>query len=194
MWLQREAAAAGGHVDALLGNHDLLIVSARRFGGRLLADWRRNCGVMADLRSLSARHADWLTARPAMAVAGDHLLLHTDATFYELFGETPEQVNSALAALVDDGNRGDWDDLLGLFSERRAFDESSTGGAERAAHILRRYGARRLVHGHTPISYVNGASPEDVSAPLVYADVLCVNVDGGMYLDGPGVIYQIPTE
>jgi 3',5'-cyclic AMP phosphodiesterase CpdA len=194
MWLQREAAAAGGHVDALLGNHDLLIVAARRFGGGFLADWRRNGGVTADLKGLSVRHANWLLSRPAMAVAGDHLLLHADATFYELFGETPGQVNSALAALVEDGNSDDWDRLLGLFSERRAFDESSPSGAERAAHLLRRYGARRLVHGHTPISYVNGASPEDVSAPLVYADGLCVNVDGGMYLDGPGVIYQIHAE
>jgi hypothetical protein len=28
--------------------------------------------------------------------------------------------------------------------------------------------------------------PEEVTEPLVYADGLCVNIDSGMYLGGPG--------
>ena len=51
--------------------------------------------------------------------------------------------------------------------------------------------ARQLIHGHTPISSMSPFSPEDVTAPLVYANGLCVNVDAGMYLDGPGFVYQI---
>jgi hypothetical protein len=194
MWLQREAETAGGRVEALLGNHDLLIVAARRFGGGFLADWRRNGGVTADLKRLTVRHANWLTARPAMALAGDHLLIHADATFYELIGPTPDTVNTTLATILDEGNPDDWDHLLALFSERRAFDDSSPGGIERAQTFLRQFGAASLVHGHTPINYVNGAAPQDITEPYVYADGLCVNVDGGMYLGGPGVIYRIESD
>jgi 3',5'-cyclic AMP phosphodiesterase CpdA len=193
MWLQREAEAGGGRVDALLGNHDLLIVAARRFGGGFLADWRRNGGVTADLKRLSMRHANWLTARPAVAIAGDHLLIHADATFYELLGPTAESVNATLAAILNDGNPDDWDHLLGLFSERRAFDDSTPGGVDRAQTFLRQYGGTRIVHGHTPINYVNGANPPDIVEPYVYAEGLCVNVDGAMYLGGPGVIYKIES-
>jgi len=27
---------------------------------------------------------------------------------------------------------------------------------------------------------------------LIYAGGLCINLDGGMYLDGPGFVYQLP--
>ncbi|HEY1409524.1 MAG TPA: metallophosphoesterase, partial [Promineifilum sp.] len=51
--LQREAAVAGGRVDALLGNHDILILAAQRFGtrpsggpgGTFLSSWQLNGGV-----------------------------------------------------------------------------------------------------------------------------------------------------
>src|SRR5262249_15414835 len=159
------------------GNHDLLIVAARRFGGGFLADWRRNGGVTADLKRLTMRHVNWLTERPAMALVGHHLLIHADATFYELFGQTPAEVNTNLTTVIEEATPDDWDNLLGLFSERRAFDDSSPGGTDRAAHFLHYYAARRLIHGHTPINYVNGATPSDITEPLVYADGLCVNVD-----------------
>jgi hypothetical protein len=191
MWLQREAAPAGGCVEALLGNHDLLIVAARRFGGEFLTNWRRNGGVMADLKGLSPRHANWLLSRPAMAMVDDHLLLHADATFYTSYGGTVDEVNATLARIITAGNPVEWDILLDQFSERRAFDDSSPGGAGRAADFLRHFGAGRLVHGHTPISLVAGGPPGDVIEPLIYADGLCVNVDGGMCLGGPGVIYRI---
>lgn len=191
MWLQREAAAAGGRVEALLGNHDLLLVAARRFGGEFLTNWRRNGGIMADLKGLTPRHANWLLSRPMMATVGEHLLLHADATFYAAYGNTAGEVNTALAEIIDAGNPDEWDQLLEQFSERRAFDASSPDGAERAALFLHHFGAARLVHGHTPISLAEGGSPVDVVEPLVYADGLCVNVDGGMYLGGPGVIYRI---
>ncbi|HEY7029848.1 MAG TPA: metallophosphoesterase [Thermomicrobiales bacterium] len=191
MWLQREAASAGGRVEALLGNHDLLLVAARRFGGEFLANWRRNGGVMADLKGLVPRHADWLLSRPAMATAGDHLLVHADTTFYAAYGDDVDEVNTSLARVLEAGDPRAWDRLVEQFSDRRAFDDSSLGGTERAAAFLRHFGARRLVHGHTPISLAEGISPDEVVAPLVYAGGLCVNVDGGMYLGGPGVIYRI---
>jgi hypothetical protein len=191
MWLQREAAAGGGQVEALLGNHDLLLIGARRYGGRFLANWRRNGGVMADLKGLTAKHARWLSARPAMAMVGDTLLIHADATFYTLYGKSVEEVNAAIGAVMKEGDPAEWDRLLEYFSERRVFDDWLPGGTDRAVDVLRHFGAERLVHGHTPINYVSGAEASDVVRPLVYADGLCVNVDGGMYLGGPGLIYRV---
>jgi calcineurin-like phosphoesterase family protein len=193
MWLQREAAAGGGRVDALLGNHDLLLVAARRFGGEFLANWRRNGGITADLKGLTQRHANWLISRPAMAMVDHHLLIHADATFYALYGKTVEEVNAAVAASIGSGDPEEWDRLLEALSERHAFDDSSPGGIERAAEFLEHFGAARLVHGHTPISLVGGSPPSKVVAPLIYDHGLCVNVDGGMYLGGPGVIYRIDS-
>jgi hypothetical protein len=70
--LQEEATAAGGRVGALLGNHDVLILAARRFGdqpsggpgGSFLASWRANGGEAGDLARLSDDHAAWLTGLP----------------------------------------------------------------------------------------------------------------------------------
>src|SRR5690606_12587611 len=50
--LQEQAAAAGGRVGALLGNHDVLILAAQRFGtrpsggpgGTFLSSWQLNGG------------------------------------------------------------------------------------------------------------------------------------------------------
>lgn len=91
MRLQAEAAQVGGHVDSVLGNHDVLILAARRFGGQPTSlegetfrdSWRRNGGEEADLARLTERHVTWLTTRPAMALVEDRLLLHADAAFYQ---------------------------------------------------------------------------------------------------------------
>ena len=57
MRLQAEAAAVGGSVQALIGNHEPLILSAQRFGerptswgGTFLWDWRRNGGSDEEAR------------------------------------------------------------------------------------------------------------------------------------------------
>lgn len=53
-------------------------------------------------------------------------------------------------------------------------------------------GGRQLIHGHTPIVYIRQIPPKHVSEPLIYADGLCINIDGGMYLDDPRFVYQLP--
>ena len=65
------------------------------------------------------------------------------------------------------------------------------GGAERAAQFLAPFDTRQLVHGHTPIDHVLQCPAELVAWPLIYANGLCVNIDGGMYRGGPGFIYQL---
>jgi hypothetical protein len=64
-------------------------------------------------------------------------------------------------------------------------------GAARARAFLRQFGGTRIVHGHTPIPLLLGCAPERVREPYVYADGLCVNVDGGMMLGAPGFVYRV---
>jgi len=74
MRLQEEASAAGGRLMVLLGNHEVLLLSAHVFGrrattglgGTFLADWEINGGVSEDLRGLRREHVSWLTDLPAM--------------------------------------------------------------------------------------------------------------------------------
>jgi hypothetical protein len=198
MRLQREATQTGGQVSALLGNHEPLLLAARRFGrrteagggGRFVAGWKRNGGVAKDLARLSPEHIAWLTRLPAMAQVDDRLFLHADALFYTRYGHSIAEVNQRFAALLQSDDAAAWDRLLDDFSERNAF--AASDGATRAAQLLRLFGGRQLVHGHTPISFVTGQRLEAVTAPHVYAAGLCVNVDGGMYLGGPGFVYQVP--
>jgi hypothetical protein len=197
MRLQAEAARAGGQVESLIGNHEPLILSARRFGetrnswgSTFLWDWRRNGGSDDELARLTDRHAEWLAQLPAMALVGDLLLVHADATFYASYGSSIDAVNGAFRELLRGDDADAWDRLLGQFSERKAFADDDPDGAARARQLLADFGGRHVIHGHTPISYVRRCLPEEVVEPLVYAGGLCTNVDGGMYLGGPGFIYR----
>ncbi len=192
MRLQREAAAAGGRVAALLGNHDALILAAQRFGGPYWLDgWERNGGNHADLSRLRDEHVEWITKQPAMLRVGAVLYAHADATFYTRYGDTIKDVNAAFTNLLRTGDESAWDRLLDDFSERHAFH--GPDGADSAARFLRQYGGDQLVHGHTPIQKVTGASPETVTRAHRYAAGRCVNVDGGMYLGGPGFVHKVPA-
>lgn len=195
--LQHEAAAAGGQVASLIGNHEPLILAARRFGeqpigwGDTFASvWRRNGGDDATLARLTSAHVAWLSALPAMARVDDMLLMHADAAIYTSYGASVGAVNRAFQALLQSDDMAAWDRLLEQFSERLAFADSDPDGAGRAAQILADFGGRRIVHGHTPISYLLGCPAEQVVEPLVYAGGRCVNVDGGMYRGGPGFVYR----
>jgi hypothetical protein len=192
MRLQREAEAEGGAVHALLGNHDALILAAQRFGGKYWLDgWERNGGNHADLSRLRDEHVEWITEQPAMLRVGDVLYAHADATFYTRYGDTLEDVNAAFINLLEAGDESAWDQLLDDFSKRHAFD--GPDGADSAARFLRQYGGDQLVHGHTPIPKVTGAPAEAVTRAHRYAAGRCVNVDGGMYLGGPGFVYKVPA-
>jgi hypothetical protein len=198
MRLQQEAKRAGGNVHALLGNHDVLLLAASRFGGQrttgpggtFKADWQLNGGCTADLENLSERHIAWLSQLPALALVNNLLLVHADAAFYLDYGHSIETVNQAFRSILQNGYPDAWDTLLDAFSRRLEFDEHHFPQAgEVLEHILNMYGGTQLVHGHTPISSVTGQNPATVSTPLFYAQGKCVNVDGGMYLEGSGVVY-----
>jgi hypothetical protein len=199
--LQAEAAAAGGRVGALIGNHDVLILAARRFGerpsggpgGTFLASWRANGGEETDLRRMTDAHVDWLTSLPALALMDSYLLAHADATFYQVYGRTVDGVNRHFRAILHSADAAAWDLLLDYFSQRRAFQDADLGPA-RVRRVLALYGGRQLVHGHTPIAKLAGCRPEAVTGSYVYAGGLAIDVDAGMYLGGRGFVASLPEK
>lgn len=201
MRLQREAEAAGGQVGAVLGNHDITLLSVRRFGSRPLGalgnrtfagEWKRNGGQNRDLERLTPAHIEWLMGLPALARVDDRLLVHADSRLYHDYGGTVEAVNAAFADLLDSDNAAAWDHLLSQFSEHRGFMGLLGQGARRAAAFLGAFGGQQIVHGHTPLPTLLAEAAERVHAPHVYADGLCVNADPGMYLGGPGFVWALP--
>jgi hypothetical protein len=194
---QREAYAAGGTVQSLLGNHDLLICAVARFGssprsatGRLFRlNWEANGGRVSDLERLTAEHAHWLAALPAMVRVGNDLLVHADAPLYLRYGDSIEEVNRAIRDVLASDDSARWDRLFGEFCERLLF--AGRDGEAQAAAFLRRFGGERIVHGHTPIPYLTGQRPADVRAPLAYAGGRCLNVDGGIFAGSPGIIVRL---
>jgi hypothetical protein len=200
MRLQREAWNAGGRVAALIGNHEIQLLAAYKFGEvkstgpgkNFLADWKRNGGIARDLDQLTPEHVDWLLALPAMAHEQDRLLIHADARLYPRYGDSVAAVNEALTTLFESDDTEAWDKLLAEFSEHKAFIQNAREGAERAADLLAQFGGAQIIHGHSPISTTNWKMARCITEPLIYADNRCINVDGGLYLGGPGFIYELP--
>jgi len=197
--LQREAASTGGAVQALLGNHEVLLLAAHHFGATptghgetFLSDWQRNGGQADDLAGLTGAHIAWLAALPAMARAGTSLLTHADATFYREYGNSMATVNLTITEILQGTSIKEWSTLLKQFVGRMAFDDNRLDGTAEARSFLQQYEATQLIHGHTPISAMTGQADTAVTAPLIYAAGLCVNCDGGMYKGGPGFLYNLP--
>lgn len=199
MRLQRDAAQKGGHVGALLGNHDVALLGAHFFrdyktrgpGGTLYRDWVKNGGLDSDLARLETRHIEWLQQLPAMALAHERLLVHADALFYLNYGETIEQVNAATTRALTNGGADAYDQLLAYSGERLVFGPKEPNGVSRARQFLARFGGKQIIHGHTPIPTLNGEPLDRVTRAFVYADGLAVDVDGGIYKGGTGFVYEV---
>jgi hypothetical protein len=207
MALQTQAAQAGGRVHALLGNHDMLILATHHFGQNrpalwqayedgqdlshetvdfFTANWLHNGGRLPDLNRLSRKHGVWLSNLPAMAHTDGKVMAHADSGLYQRFGDSIEEVNKFFKKIMSEGSAEEWIRVLDAFSEHSVFFQD--GGAERADMFLKIFGGEQLIHGHTPIMNL---TQERATHALVYADGLCVNVDGGMYLGGSGFIYEL---
>jgi hypothetical protein len=192
MRLQAQAADSGGEVRALLGNHEVLFLGAHRFRDvrRFTISWKRNGGQDADMALVNSQQIAWLRRLPALALVRSRLLMHADAMFYLHYGSAVDEVNSSIAELLRGDDADAWNQLLDDFAERMAFTPQNKDSMTNTVECLTTFGGRQIVHGHTPIQYVaDTVAPE---APLVYADNLCVNVDGGMYLGAPGFVYKLP--
>ncbi|MBQ0983305.1 metallophosphoesterase [Streptomyces sp. F63] len=209
MRLSAEAAAAGGYCKALMGNHELLLIGAKRFGDTPVssgagtasfhAAWLLNGGQRSDMDRLQDHHVQWMARLDAMAEEDGHLLVHSDTTAYLDYGDSIEAVNDAVTETLQRADAEECWDLFRKFTKRFAFRDQ--GGAEAVRALLGAYGGRRIVHGHSPIPYLTGqVGSEDgedggapvVEGPHVYADGLAVAMDGGVTMAGKMLVAQLP--
>lgn len=202
MRLQREAAAVGGQVGALLGNHEILFLGAYRFRADseqslyMRVSWIANGGNLEDLTHVTPEQIAWLSSLPMMARVDRWLLIHADAMFYTHYGDTIDEINARVQTLLN-GDRAElWERLMDQFSLRMMFLPGRTDGTGRASHLLSLYGGSQIVHGHTPIHFMTGqVNPEMNTEAYAYAiqggEPLCINVDGGLYAGGPGFLHRL---
>lgn len=198
MALQAQARAAGGRVHALLGNHELMLLCACTFGNTPITHnlsaielWQSWGGHIDELARLTPEQVNWLRGLPAMTRVGSNLMMHADAMLYVDMGLTIQDVNARFFALMRDANIAHWLPVLRAFGEHAAFSGLARTGVQRAEQMLKLYGGEQLIHGHTPIAEVTGQSPLAVNQARHYAEGLCVNVEAGLYLGGPGFVYTL---
>lgn len=199
MNLQEQAEEAGGRVGALLGNHEILILAAAAVGDRLTergdSDFRENWlslgGNEPDLERLTKDQLAWLSRLPALTYESGRLLVHADAVFYLEYGKTVAEINQAIQGMVKSRETFVWERLLDDFSRRKEFFEPPGEALSRAEAFLNQLGGEKIIHGHTPIPLMTNQPPEEVTGPLEYCASLCLNVDGGMYMGGPGFVVEL---
>lgn len=205
--LQDEAGATGGHVEALLGNHEILALGMHRFGDRLVRSpfgsrrsfarsWAMNGGRVSDQERLTDDHIAWLSRLDAIVLAGPNLLLHSDTTEYLRWGDTIEQINDAMRAVLAGDDLNKWWECWVRLTTRYAFADDD--GEQLAVEVLDRLGGDRIVHGHSIIATLTGQDSWDVRGPLSYAGGRALAIDGGIYDGGPclviGLDYDSSTE
>lgn len=211
MRLSAEAAAAGGYCKALMGNHELLLLGAKRFAdtpvnsgagtATFQAAWLLNGGQKTDMDRLQDHHLQWMARLDAMELVDGHLLVHSDTTAYLDYGDSIEAVNDTVRETLTRNDADECWDLFRKFTKRFAFRDD--GGAEAVRELLGTYGGARIVHGHSPIPYLLGeVGPEDgedrsgpvVEGPHLYADGLAIAMDGGVTMAGKLLVQHLPLD
>ncbi len=202
--LQRQASSSGGFVDSLLGNHEILLLGMHRFGdtpvpadaagaGRSFArSWTVNGGQRSDQDALTGEHIEWLTSRPVVAVAADHLLVHSDTLEYLDWGDTVEQINEAVEEVLAGHDLAQWWELWRRMTTRFAF--RGPEGAEAAEELLAQLGGERVVHGHSVIADQVGVHPVELEAPHLYAGGKALGIDAGLFAGGPCLVVELPYQ
>ncbi|MFE4449176.1 metallophosphoesterase [Streptomyces sp. NPDC056796] len=209
MRLSAEAAAAGGYCKALMGNHELLLLGAKRFGdtpvnsgagtATFQAAWLLNGGQKTDMERLQDVHIQWMARLDAVVEEDGHLLMHSDTTAYLDYGSTIEDVNDTVHAILTRNDADECWDLFRKLTKRFAFRDE--GGAQAVRELMATYGGQRVVHGHSPIPYLLGEvgseEGEDaprpvVDGPHVYAERLAIAMDGGVTMAGKLLVVQLP--
>ncbi|MFI6207230.1 metallophosphoesterase [Streptomyces sp. NPDC051041] len=211
MRLSAEAAAAGGYCKALMGNHELLLLGAKRFGdtpvnsgagtATFQAAWLLNGGQKTDMDRLQDHHLQWMARLDALEEVDGHLLVHSDTTAYLDYGRSIEEVNDTVRETLTRNDADEVWDLFRKFTKRFSFRDE--GGADAVRSLLDTYGGTRIVHGHSPIPYLlgevgsedgeDGAGPV-VQGPHVYADGLAIAMDGGVTMAGKLLVQQLPLD
>ncbi|MGA4801292.1 metallophosphoesterase [Streptomyces lavendulocolor] len=209
MRLSAEAAAAGGYCKALMGNHELLLLGAKRFAdtpvnsgagtATFQAAWLLNGGQKSDMDRLQDVHLQWMSRLDAVVEEDGHLLVHSDTTAYLEYGSTIEDVNDTVHEILTRNDADECWDLFRKLTKRFAFRDEA--GSTAVQELLAAYGGERIVHGHSPIPYLLGeVGSEDgedgggptVEGPHVYADGLAIAMDGGVTMAGKLLVVQLP--
>ncbi|WP_275405149.1 metallophosphoesterase [Streptomyces sp. S4.7] len=212
MRLSAEAAAAGGYCKALMGNHELLLLGAKRFAdtpvnsgagtATFQAAWLLNGGQKTDMERLQDVHLQWMSRLDALVEEDGHLLMHSDTTAYLDYGTTIDDVNDNIRAILTRNDADECWDIFRKLTKRFAFRDD--GGPDAARELMAAYGGGRIVHGHSPIPYLLGevgtedASDGDenagpvVDGPHVYADGLAIAMDGGVTMAGKLLVVRLP--
>jgi hypothetical protein len=211
MRLSAEAAAAGGYCKALMGNHELLLLGAKRFSdtpvnsgagtATFQAAWLLNGGQKTDMDRLQDHHLQWMARLDAVEEVDGYLLVHSDTTAYLDYGDSIEAVNDTVRETLTRNDADECWDLFRKFTKRFSFRDE--GGADAVRSLLDTYGGTRIVHGHSPIPYLLGevGSEENeeeprplVEGPHIYADGLAIAMDGGVTMAGKLLVQQLPLE
>jgi hypothetical protein len=201
--LVAQAAAGTGEVHALLGNHEILALGMRRFGGTFVPhgstslrsferSWALNGGRDRDQELLTDDDAAWLADLPLLAVDAGHLLMHSDTEDYLSWGGSVEEINAAARADLHSDDLTVWWEVWRRLTSRYAF-RGPTGPAV-ATELLRRLGGQRIVHGHSIVADQLGIDSAFLTGPLLYADDLVLGIDGGVFDGGPCLVVKLlPT-
>ena len=190
MRLERE-----GPVRCLLGNHEAVMLAVSRFEDgsasgldELFRLYWLNGGQAADRARFRPEHAAWIERLPAVARDGDWLLLHSDTDLYLRFGQSIDEICTAVSAVLTAGDAAAVEDLLDALADRTVLNDS--GAVDR---LLQKLGGTRIVHGHTPVAFVTATEPELVLEPLEYGGGRVLNVDHCLFAGGPGFITELPS-
>lgn len=200
--LQEQAADAGGTVQSLLGNHEILLLGMYHFGDTQVPSdfgprsfarsWEINGGQLADQDDLTAEHVAWLTSRPLVAHAADHLLVHSDTLEYLDWGDTADEINDTVREVLEGDDLGQWWDVWRRMTTRYAF--RGPDGGKAAETLLEQLGGERIVHGHSVIADQLGIHPVQIEAPYLYAGGKALGIDGGLFVGGPCLVVELPWE
>ncbi|HEX3590553.1 MAG TPA: metallophosphoesterase [Pseudonocardiaceae bacterium] len=202
MDLGEQAAAAGGSVRALLGNHEILTLGMHQFGDTEVPSdfgsrsfersWQLNGGQEADQTSLTDRQLDWLAGLPVLARVDDYLLMHSDTVEYLGWGQSVDEINESVGQVLAGDDIVRWWDCWRRMTTRYAF--RGPDGPETADKLLAIFGGRRIVHGHSVIADQLGVPPALVDGPCLYADGRVLGVDGGVFVGGPCLVVPLAED
>lgn len=200
MSLAEQAEDAGGRVETLLGNHEVLLLGMYRFGNTEIPSdfgyrsfarsWDLNGGRVSDQEALTEEQVAWLVDRPALALVDDHLLMHSDTTEYLGWGSAIEEVNTAVREILRSDDIVEWWDLWRRMTTRHAF--RGQVGELMADRVLEVFGGSQLVHGHSVIADQLGILPSEVDQPYCYAGGKALGMDGGVFVGGPCLVARLP--
>lgn len=201
-FVMRLCEQSGGQVNALIGNHEILLLGMHRFGDEHVPNaptprsfarsWLLNGGLRSDQDRLTDRHIEWLTSRPVLHRVDGHLLMHSDTLAYLEWGDSIDEVNAAVHEVLDGHDLDAWWECWRKMTTRYAF--RGPDGGTVAADLLEVLGGAEVVHGHSVIADQLGVPPQEIDGPLRYADDKVLAIDAGLYSGGPCLVVQLDLQ